>query len=58
MISQGKTVLIGYALVPMIVAGAATFPSSNVWLALSFIEIGACFVVAIPVIVMAYVPFK
>jgi apolipoprotein N-acyltransferase len=63
MYSQSKTnenfpLLLGYALTQFaIVAGAATFPSSNVWLALSFIEVGACFVVAIPVIVMVHLSF-
>jgi hypothetical protein len=47
--------VLGYALTQFaIVAGAATFPSSNVWLVLSFVEVGAFFVVAIPVFVMVH----
>jgi apolipoprotein N-acyltransferase len=63
MYSQGKKdknfpLLLGYALTQFaIVAGAATFPSSNVWLALSFIEVGVFFVLAIPVIVMVHLTF-
>jgi hypothetical protein len=48
-------IVIGYILTPFaIVAGAGAFPFSNFWMGLLFVLVGAFFVVAIPVIVMAY----
>ncbi len=37
-----------------VVVGAGAFPFSNFWMGLLFVLVGAFFVVAIPVIVMAY----
>jgi hypothetical protein len=51
-------IVIGYILTLFaIVAGAAAFPSSNVWMAPLFVVVGAFFVVAISVIVVSYLFF-
>jgi hypothetical protein len=51
-------IVIGYILTLFaVVAGATAFPSSNVWMALLFVVVGAFFVVAISVIVMTYLFF-
>jgi hypothetical protein len=51
-------ILIGYILTLFtIAAGAAAFPSSNVWMALLFVVVGVFFVVAIPVLLMTYLFF-
>jgi hypothetical protein len=48
-------IVIGYILILIaVVAGAGAFPLSRIWMALLFVVVGAFFVVAISVIVMAY----
>ena len=48
--------LVGYLVVLFaVVAGTVAFPFSSIWMALLFVVVGAIFVVAIPMIVIAYV---
>jgi hypothetical protein len=48
-------IVIGYLLTLFaVVAGVVAFPFSSIWMGLLFVLVGAFFVVAIPIILMAY----